>query len=81
MDDRERECGRDRGVGGIAPGREDRFANSHRMMAAALSPEDVRVIPGGHEWPVWAQLWGDFLDRQFSHDERSLQPNAALSNG
>src|SRR5262249_40682484 len=45
-------------------GREDRFANSHRMMADTLDPEDVRVIPGGHEWPVWSQLWEDFLDSQ-----------------
>ena len=61
-------------------GREDRFANSHRMMAATLNPEDVRVVPGGHEWPVWAQLWGDFLDNQFVHQDRSLQSNAAASN-
>jgi pimeloyl-ACP methyl ester carboxylesterase len=62
-------------------GREDRFANSHRMMAAALSPADVRVVPGGHEWPVWAQLWGDFLDSQFVHRDRDLQSSAAASNG
>jgi len=62
-------------------GREDRFANSHRMMAAALSPAEVRVVPGGHEWPVWAQLWGDFLDSQFIHQDRDLQSSAAASNG
>ncbi|HEY4214549.1 MAG TPA: alpha/beta fold hydrolase [Steroidobacteraceae bacterium] len=44
-------------------GREDRFAASHRMMAAALPPDRVHVIPGGHDWPVWRQLWDNFLDR------------------
>ena len=34
-------------------GRDDRFADSHRMMASALAPECVDVVPGGHEWPVW----------------------------
>ncbi len=43
-------------------GSEDRFADSHRMMAAALPPEMVRVLPGTHDWPVWRQLWDNFLD-------------------
>jgi pimeloyl-ACP methyl ester carboxylesterase len=47
-------------------GREDRFADSHRMMAAALRPDSVRVVPGGHEWSVWSHLWGDFLDTHFA---------------
>jgi pimeloyl-ACP methyl ester carboxylesterase len=43
-------------------GRDDRFADSHRIMASALAPESVDVVPGGHEWPVWRQLWENFLD-------------------
>lgn len=43
-------------------GSEDRFADSHRMMAAALPPEMVHVLPGAHDWPVWRQLWDNFLD-------------------
>jgi pimeloyl-ACP methyl ester carboxylesterase len=27
---------------------------------AALYPEQIH---GGHEWPVWRQLWENFLDR------------------
>jgi alpha/beta hydrolase fold len=46
-------------------GRDDRFADSHRMMAAALAPECVDVVLGGHEWPVWRQLWENFLDARF----------------
>jgi pimeloyl-ACP methyl ester carboxylesterase len=60
-------------------GSEDRFANSQRMMAGALLPEEVQVVPGGHEWPVWSQLWGDFLDSQFSQQDGSAQPSAAAS--
>jgi len=43
-------------------GSEDRFADGHRMLAAALPPEMVQVVPGGHDWPVWRQLWDNFLD-------------------
>jgi dienelactone hydrolase len=46
-------------------GRDDRFADSHRLMAAALDPESVDVVPGGHEWLAWRQLWANFLDSRF----------------
>ena len=46
-------------------GREDRFAASHRMMAAALTPESVDIVPGGHDWPAWRRLWENFLDARF----------------
>jgi alpha/beta hydrolase fold len=49
-------------------GREDRFADSHRLMAAALAPESVDVVPGGHEWPAWLRLWENFLDSRFPKD-------------
>ncbi|MEA3176874.1 MAG: hypothetical protein QOI59_397 [Gammaproteobacteria bacterium] len=62
-------------------GREDRFADSHRMMAAALDPQAVQVVAGGHEWPVWSQLWSSFLDSQFVQRDTSLEPGAAASNG
>lgn len=61
-------------------GREDRFADSHRMMAAALNPDNVRVVPGGHDWQVWRELWGDFLDRRFTHQDRDLHSSASASN-
>jgi pimeloyl-ACP methyl ester carboxylesterase len=47
-------------------GREDRFAASHRMMATALAPESVDIVPGGHEWPAWRRLWENFLDARFA---------------
>lgn len=43
-------------------GAEDRFAASHRMMAAVLAPGTVHIIPGGHDWRTWRQLWENFLD-------------------
>lgn len=49
----------------LAYGQDDRFAASHAMMAAALPPQQVSHIAGGHVWPVWQQLWCDFLDRRF----------------
>lgn len=58
-------------------GSEDRFSNSQRMMASALPPENVRVVPGAHEWPVWSQLWEDFLDSQFSSEDRTHSSAAA----
>ena len=58
-------------------GRDDRFANSQRMMAAVLDPQKVQVVAGGHEWPVWSELWTGFLDRQFVQHEAQV----AASNG
>ena len=52
-------------------GREDRFAARHRLMAAALAPASVDIVPGGHDWPTWYRLWENFLDARFvsaAHD-------------
>ena len=46
-------------------GRDDRFAPRHRLMAAALAPGSVNIVPGGHDWPTWLLLWENFLDAQF----------------
>jgi pimeloyl-ACP methyl ester carboxylesterase len=49
-------------------GREDRFAPRHRVLAAALEPASVDVVPGGHDWPTWLRLWERFLEvRLASH--------------
>jgi pimeloyl-ACP methyl ester carboxylesterase len=47
-------------------GSEDRFVDSHRLMAAALASDSVDVVPGGHEWPAWRRLWENFLDMRFA---------------
>lgn len=45
-------------------GRDDRFAAGHRLMAEALAQDCVDTTAGGHAWPVWLQLWENFLDRR-----------------
>lgn len=55
-------------------GSEDRFANRHRLMAAALRPESVDVVPGGHDWPTWRRLWENFLDKRLAPHPKCLAP-------
>jgi enterochelin esterase-like enzyme len=47
-------------------GREDRFGQRHRLLAAALDPRDVDTVPGGHDWPTWRRLWENFLDARLA---------------
>jgi len=44
-------------------GSEDRFADSQRLLQRALPAGATRVIPGGHDWPVWRALWDQFLGK------------------
>lgn len=46
-------------------GEQDRFAESHLMMAQALPARQVDKILGDHVWSVWRQLWHHFLDKRF----------------
>ena len=46
-------------------GEDDRFAGGIALMAQILPKEHVDMIPGGHDWPVWQQLWNQFLDKKF----------------
>jgi pimeloyl-ACP methyl ester carboxylesterase len=46
----------------LGVGRDDRFARRHDLLAAALAPASVDIVPGGHDWPTWRRLWGRFLD-------------------
>lgn len=58
-------------------GSEDRFARSHAMMAAAIDPQNVRVIAGGHEFAVWSRLWAGFLDAWRLPRDQEAPANAA----
>lgn len=42
-------------------GRQDRFVKGMDMLAAALPEASVHTLPGGHDWPVWQDLWQHFL--------------------
>jgi pimeloyl-ACP methyl ester carboxylesterase len=48
-------------------GRQDRFGHGHGLLAAALPPEAVDVVDGGHDWAAWIRLWDMFLDRFKEH--------------
>lgn len=40
----------------------DRFAQPNGVLSQVLAPKQRFVVPGGHDWPVWQQLWSQFLD-------------------
>jgi hypothetical protein len=44
-------------------GRDDRFADAHRLLAALLPSDHHFDVPGGHDWPVWRALWQQWLGR------------------
>ena len=44
-------------------GSADRFADTQRLLAAALPAASTQVQDGGHDWPVWRALWDRFLDQ------------------
>jgi pimeloyl-ACP methyl ester carboxylesterase len=44
-------------------GRDDRFADAHRLLAAQLPADRVFDAPGGHDWPAWRDLWLQWLAR------------------
>jgi pimeloyl-ACP methyl ester carboxylesterase len=52
----------------LAFGDADIFAEAHRLLASTLPPAHVLTAPGGHRWPVWRQLWSDFLRRHIARD-------------
>jgi pimeloyl-ACP methyl ester carboxylesterase len=44
-------------------GREDRFADSQRLLAAALPADSVDVVDGRHDRATWRVVWDRFLER------------------
>lgn len=45
----------------LAYGTEDDLAPGHELLARELPPERVFRRPGGHDWPIWRELWSDVL--------------------
>jgi hypothetical protein len=43
-------------------GASDRFEKPNGLLAEVLPRERSFVIPGGHDWATWKQLWASFLD-------------------
>lgn len=46
-------------------GTQDRFSDGMQLLAGRLPKATCRTFPGGHDWPVWQALWGQFLDLGF----------------
>jgi pimeloyl-ACP methyl ester carboxylesterase len=44
-------------------GSEDRFVRAESLLAAVLPPGQVVVVPGGHTWEPWRQLFTAILPR------------------
>lgn len=42
-------------------GAEDDLATAHRLLAAALPPDHVFTVAGGHDWRAWRAVWAEFL--------------------
>ena len=47
-------------------GRKDRFGRRQQLLAAALTPSSVDLVPGGHDWPTWRTLWSRFLEARLA---------------
>ena len=41
----------------IGWGDQDRFASGIAAYAATMPGAQVETLPGGHDWPLWLQLW------------------------
>jgi pimeloyl-ACP methyl ester carboxylesterase len=46
----------------VGYGSDDGFAEFNAAVGQVLPPGHARVAPGGHDWPPWKQLWGEFVD-------------------
>ena len=58
-------------------GRDDRFSDGHRLLAAALPGGSVDVVDGGHDWSAWRRVWDCFLDRWRTQGAAALAGSAA----
>lgn len=45
----------------IGYGTEDRFAEGMSAMANRFPEGNRSLVPGGHDWSAWRQLWEDFV--------------------
>jgi pimeloyl-ACP methyl ester carboxylesterase len=52
----------------LAYGDTDIFADAHRLLASSLPAANVVTSLGGHRWPVWLDLWRQFLGRHVARE-------------
>jgi len=43
-------------------GNNDRFAQTHKILADLLTPGQVAALDGNHDWNTWKTLWDRFLE-------------------
>ena len=53
----------------LAFGNTDIFADAHRLLASSLPAANVLTGAGGHRWPVWVELWKQFLHRHIPQED------------
>jgi Putative esterase len=46
----------------LGTGSKDRFLRGQLLLAGLLPVQNVRIIEGSHAWPIWLNLWQDWLD-------------------
>lgn len=61
-------------------GTEDRFADGIALMEQAIPATQIGKIPGDHTWPVWQQLWFNFLDKQQAQWKTIRNQNTAAQS-
>jgi pimeloyl-ACP methyl ester carboxylesterase len=55
-------------------GSDDRLGTTQGLLARALPSAVTQTLPGGHDWPVWRELWDNFLDRYAAGQVRGALP-------
>ncbi len=61
-------------------GSEDRFADGIALMEQVIPATQVDKIQGDHTWPVWQQLWFNFLDKQQVHWKSKCNQKASAKS-
>jgi pimeloyl-ACP methyl ester carboxylesterase len=59
-------------------GDNDRFAKPNGLLADVLPTERSMIIPGGHDWKTWHQLWTQFLETSFLQRFDKTQSNCKI---
>ena len=57
-------------------GDRDKFAPANQLLAEILSPQQVSIIAGRHDWATWKRLWHVLLPRWRSGSDPGIDPSA-----
>lgn len=62
----------------IGFGDNDRFAQPNGLLADVLPKARGLIVPGGHDWKTWHQLWTQFLDTSSFQRFDKTQPSCKI---